>query len=207
MPLPPQILFSPQNGASTCDVLPTAYPAWLATQMALFSASDASGTPTYTNNSPLPYPMGCAQNQVVTFKATDNCGLNTTKTATFSTSDNQSPVVSQPPSTILIACQPGNAHLDSIGNWIRQHAYMNVSDACTPDEDLAYSMIVNGAVCDSAQVLDSLFASFADGCGFKLVGAQTYANVLGTIRVDFFVSDDCGNSTFAGQASIGEDTG
>ena len=92
--LPPLVGSPPQNGSAPCAQLATAYPNWLATQLNTnFMVSDVSGIKSITSNGPAAFPPGCAMPLVVTFRATDNCNLFTTRTATFTTSDPSPPVV------------------------------------------------------------------------------------------------------------------
>jgi len=201
--LPPQVLVSPQNGSSPCANLPTAYPAWLSAQMAAFQASDPSGIASYTNNSPLPYPPGCAGNTVVTFRATDNCGLFTTRTATFFTSDTQPPVIADDANDVVAFCALSGPPLPALSAWIQNHATTVASDACTPTNNLVWSMQINGNTIDSAGVVAAFQASFANGCGPQTIGGVSYNKVRGKVTVDFFVADACGLITPAGQADFG----
>ena len=201
--LPPVVSVPPQNGSAPCEQLTTAYPAWLAQQMSLFSANDVSGIKSYTNNGPASFPPGCAMPLTVTFRATDNCNLFTTATAKFTTSDTKPPVILVEPVDTVAYCSPGGNQLAKLGEWIHQHAYMQAFDSCSLTSLLTYTMLVNGTPKDSAGVVASFLASYANGCGTQLVGSQTYNKVRGTVRVDFFVKDACGNSAFAGQAMFG----
>jgi gliding motility-associated-like protein len=200
---PPVISGFPQNGSAPCAQLGTAYPAWLAQQMANFNAFDLSGVKSYTNNAPPTFPDGCVAPLTVIFKATDYCNLNNTVTAIFTTSDNTPPVVTVEPKDTVAYCSPTNGHITALNDWISNHAYLVASDACMSDSFLVVTMQVDGAPQDSAGVVAEFLASYADGCGTKLVGSQTYNKVRGLVRVDFFVRDACGNSTFAGQAMFG----
>lgn len=199
----PAISGFPQNGSAPCDQIATAYPNWLAQQMSVFTAVDASGIKSYSNNAPVPFPDGCAVPQVVTFKVTDNCNFQSTTTAAFSTSDNTPPVIVVEPMDTVAYCSPDDDHLNALGEWISTHAYMTAMDACMSDSFLIYKMEVNGTPSDSAQVVAAFLASYANGCDSQLIGNQMYGKVRGTVRVDFFVDDACGNSTFAGQAMFG----
>ncbi len=200
--LPPQILAGPQNGSSLCKFLPTAYTSWLNAQMTAFNASDATGPVIYTNNAPINYPVGCVQPVTVTFRATDQCGLHSTQTATFSSSDTQAPVVIQNAQDLVAACSPpDNNHLIALGNWIHDRADIIAQDSCPGP--LAYIMKVNGQVKDSAGVVNAFLASFNGGCDSVMLGSQTYAKVRGYVRVDWSVQDPCGNITPAGQGVFG----
>jgi gliding motility-associated-like protein len=198
---PPTIIFGPQNGSSACEVLATAYPAWLAAQMLAFTANDPSGIKSLTNNGPASFPPGCKVPLTVTFKATDNCNIMLPTTAVFTTSDTQGPVVTVAPKDTIAYCSPGGNQLTKLNEWIHTHAYMQVTDACSPP--LTFIMQVNGTNSDSAAVVAAFLASFANSCGTQLIGSQIVNDVSALVRVDYFVSDACGNQTFAGQAMFG----
>jgi large repetitive protein len=195
--LQPVITVPPQSATVSCAGLPGAYTSWLSTQMSLFRATDASGIVSYTNNAP-PNLALCPVPVTVTFRATDACGFTKTATATFSTSDNAPPVVVSAPKDTAVSC--GN-HLNRLAEFINTRAYSVVTDACSPT--LSWTMLVNGAVCDSLAVQDSLLASFLDPCGTQLIGSQVVNKVRGYVRVDFFAEDPCGNDVFVGQGVFG----
>ncbi len=201
--LPPVVSFPPQNGSAPCEQLATAYPAWLAQQMSLFSATDVSGIKSYTNNGPASFPPGCAMPITVTFRATDNCNLFTTATAKFTTSDTKPPVILVAPKDTVAYCSPGGNQLTKLGEWINKHAYMQAFDSCSLTSLLTYKMEVGGVQKDSAGVVASFLASFANGCGTKPVGSKTYDKVHGTVLVKFTVTDACGNTSTGVQAVFG----
>ncbi|MCB9356078.1 MAG: gliding motility-associated C-terminal domain-containing protein [Lewinellaceae bacterium] len=201
--LPPVIAIPPQNGSAPCEQLASAYPAWLAQQMSIFSANDVSGIKSYTNNGPAAFPPGCAVPLTVTFRATDNCNLFTTATAVFTTSDNKPPVIPVAPMDTVAYCSPGGDHLTKLGEWISAHAFLEAHDSCSQDSFLTYTMQMNGTPSDSAQVVAAFLASYANGCDSQLVGSQWYGKVRGTVLVNFFVTDACGNQAVAGQAMFG----
>jgi gliding motility-associated-like protein len=195
--LQPVITVAPQSATANCATLPGAYSSWLSTQMSLFTATDASGIVSYTNNAPLVYPA-CPTPITVTFRATDACGLTRTATATFTSSDNAPPVVVSVPKDTVVSC--GN-HLAALADFIRTKAYSTVTDACSGT--LNWTMLVNGAVSDSLAVQDSLLASFSRPCGTQLIGSQVVNKIRGYVRVDFFAEDRCGNDVFVGQGVLG----
>jgi gliding motility-associated-like protein len=196
--LPPVITVPPVNGTAPCASLPGAYTAWLAAQMASIIATDASGTPTITNNAP-PGLTSCPAPVTVIFRATDQCGLTATASATFSSSDTQPPTVQVEPKDTIAFC--GN-HQSKLGEFIQTRAYSNVTDLCATN--LTWRMLVNGVERDSAQIAsivqDSILTSV---CGVKLIGSQSYAKVRAYVRVDFFAKDPCMNEVFVGQGVFG----
>jgi gliding motility-associated-like protein len=193
----PTITVAPVGTTVNCATLPASYTNWLNAQMAAFTATDASGTPTYSNNAP-PTLAACPGPQVVQFRANDQCGLFSSVTVTFSTSDNQPPNVVVEPQDTIAYC--GN-HLARLGEFIQTHAYSTVTDPCSPN--LTWVMLVNGQVRDSLGVQAELLASFANPCGVQLIGSQTFAKVRGYVRVDFFAYDACDNERFVGQGVFG----
>ncbi|HRI58957.1 MAG TPA: hypothetical protein PK228_04525, partial [Saprospiraceae bacterium] len=199
--LPPAISIFPQNGAAPCEQLSTAYPAWLAQQMSVFTAVDVSGIKSYTNNAPIPFPPGCTVPITVTFRATDNCNSHSTATAVFTTSDNKPPVMVAPAKDTVAYCSPANNHLTQLGAWIHNHGYAVVVDSCS--SPLTHTMQIGGVTKDSAQVVAAFLASFANGCGTQLVGSQTYNKIRGKVTVDFYATDACGHSAFVDQATFG----
>lgn len=149
---PPTIIFGPQNGSSPCETLSTTYPAWLAAQMAAFTANDPSGIKSLTNNAPATFPSGCTMPLTVTFKATDNCNFMIPTTATFTTSDTKSrKVVLVEPKDTIAYCSAGNNHLNKLNEWISTHAYMQVIDSCSGP--ITFMMEINGMPIDSAGIV------------------------------------------------------
>ena len=194
--LPPQILVVAQNGSAPCQQLPTAYNNWLANQTSSFFASDATGPVIYTNTAPASYPSGCIQPLTITFKATDQCNLTSTQTVTFSSADNQAPVVIEEAKDKMVACSPpDNNDLIALGNWIASKAGIVAVDSCPGP--LSYLMEINNQAKDSAGVVNAYLASFSNGCS-QMAGSQS--NLRAFVKVDWFVLDACGHLSDAGQA-------
>jgi len=201
--LPPSISVFPQNGTASCTQLNTAYPAWLATQMANFTASDPSGIQALTNDAPPSFPPGCKVPLLVTFRAIDNCGIANPITATFSTADNQPPVILGAPKDTVAYCTSVASPLNALGNWINKKGYLQTIDSCTEQNLLQYEMKIGGLVRDSAQVVAALLASYANGCMDMTIGTTNYPKVRGKVTVTFSVKDACGNTATAGTATFG----
>ena len=200
---PPTISTFPQSGSALCGAMPAAYTNWLNAQMTAFTPNDPSGIATKTNNAPPVFPSGCPVPLTVVFRATDNCGLIVTTTAVFTVSDLSVPTSLQEPADTVFYCAYDGSHVPKIADWISKRGYLVAADDCTPANELEYFMEVNGALSDSLQVLDSLWASFAKPCDFKLVGNTTYPKVAGVVRVDFFARDRCDKIGFLGQGVLG----
>lgn len=199
--LPPLITGYPQDGSAACEQLATAYPAWRALQIATFAATDASGIKALTNNAPPTFPPGCKMPLTVMFKAIDNCMIQLPVMVTFTTSDTEGPVIITPPKDTVAYCSQSDNELAKLREWISTKAYSQVFDSCS--YPLTYTMQIGGIDRDSAQVVTAFLASFANGCDTLTVGNQSFAQVHGFVSVNFFVEDDCGNSTFMGNADFG----
>jgi gliding motility-associated-like protein len=199
--LPPQITGYPLDGAAPCQLLSTAYPAWLATQIAAFSATDASGVASLTNNAPAVFPAGCKVPLTVRFKALDNCAFQQNVDVIFSTSDNIGPVVVKAPRDTVAYCSQNDNELVKLREWINKKAYSQAFDSCS--FPLSYTMKIGGDLKDSAQVVSAFLASFAGGCKTQTIGSQNFSKVHGFVSVDFFVQDACGKETFMGNADFG----
>ncbi|MEZ4943427.1 MAG: gliding motility-associated C-terminal domain-containing protein [Saprospiraceae bacterium] len=201
---PPVVNSAPQNGSASCTQVSTAFPAWVAAQMANFTATDPSGIASKTNNAPGAITGNCPAPVTVTFTVTDSCGFSTTRTATFTTIDNQGPDILRAPQDSLAACSPpaGN-HLAVLSDWIHRRAGLLVKDSCSADNAIQYSMQINGLAVDSAQIVAAFQDSLTLGCGPQTLGGQNHPKVRGVIGVDFFTQDACGNTTYAGRARFG----
>ena len=198
--LPPQVNSNPQNGSAPCAQASTAYPAWLAAQMANFWAVDPSSPVVYSNSGPAVFPPGCAGPLTVVFRATDQCGLRSTRTATFTTSDMQPPFIVQPPKDSLSACAPDSNHIKALGDWIGRRARLIARDSCSAESEQRVDFFINGVQRDSAQIVAAFLASFTDGCGPQIINGVTVPKVRAKITVDFFAKDPCDNQTYAGKA-------
>lgn len=201
--LPPTVSQFPQNGSAPCSQIPTAYPAWIAAQMANFTASDPSGIHHYENNAPLPFPPGCTAPVTVRFKVFDNCQLVFPVDATFTSFDNQPPVVVQDPRDTVAYCSPTNAYLTEVGKWIKNHGYLQAYDSCSAASYFTYRMKIGGVERDSAQVVAALQASFSGACGSQIIGNKQYDKVRGKVLVEFLTKDACNNEASMGEALFG----
>lgn len=199
--LPPQITGYPQHGSAPCEQLATAYPLWLANQIVLFNATDASGVKSLTHNGPPVFPAGCKEPLMVRFKAVDNCQFQQNVDVIFTTADTESPVLIIAPKDTVAYCSATDNELAKLREWISTKAYHQVFDSCS--YPLSYTMKIGNVLKDSAQVVTAFLASFSGGCGPHVIGNQNYSKVHGFVSVDFYVQDDCGNETFMGNADFG----
>lgn len=201
---PPTVLTPPQNGAAPCTQVASAYPAWLAAQMANFKAGDPSGIAAYSNNAPPAITGDCPPPLTVTFTATDSCGYFVSRTAVFSVIDDKGPdVVSAPRDSVVYCTASDPNYLLALGDWISRRGRLTAKDSCTADQALSYSMQVNNADIDSAQVVAAFLASFASGCSEQQIGNQVFQKVHGLVSVDFYATDACGKSSLIGNADFG----
>ncbi len=200
--LPPTVLSAPQNGSTPCTQADSAYPAWIAAQMAAFQAEDPSGVASYTNDAPSALSGHCPSPLTVTFTATDSCGYSATRTAVFTVVDNKGPDIVRPPQDSVVACSPpAQNYVNALAHWIARKAGLIARDSCTPDTALQHTMQIGGTPVDSAQVVAVFLAALGSGaCQTVQIGNQTYDRVRATVAVDFFARDACNNITYLGQA-------
>ena len=198
--LPPQILVSPLDITVSCENADSLYLDWITQQMDDFDAVDASPI-TYTNDGPALYPDGCATSVTVIFTATDLCGLKSTREATFTTADLDPPVVTTVPLDSVAYCSFGGNEVDALADWINREARMAYFDACSDLDEQTVTMYINGNLRDSAEVVAAFLNSFSDGCGPQMIGGTMYDKVRGSVTVDFFVTDPCDSTTYAGKAT------
>ena len=190
----PTISVQPLNGSAPCEELPAAYNNWLAQQMALFTATDASGIQSYSNNAP-PSLAECPVPVTVTFKATDNCGFFRTTTAVFSSSDTNPPTVLQEPKDTFAYCDHYTVPLST---FIASRANAQIAEACSPF--VTWSMEVDGVEYDSIQLFTLLADSLAlNECKTVQVGNQQLGKVRAYLDIDFYATDACGNEAYVGK--------
>ena len=201
--LPPTVSSFPQNGSAPCSQIPTAYPAWVAAQMANFVASDPSGIKEYRNNATFPFPPGCTAPVTVKFTVEDQCGVLFPTTAVFSSFDNQPPIAVSSPRDTVGYCSANNDYLIELGKWISKRAYLQAFDSCSTPNYFSYRMQIGGVSRDSAEVVAALQASFSGNCSTQIIGNKTYNKVRGMILVEFLAKDACGNEGSMGEAMFG----
>jgi len=190
----PTLTVLPQNGSAPCEELPGAYTNWLAQQMAVFKAVDASGIQSYSNNAP-PALADCPVPVTVTFTATDNCGFFRSTTAVFSSSDTNPPTVLQAPKDTFAFCDQYTVRLSS---FIQSKANAQIAEACSPF--VVWTMEIGGIQYDSVQLFTILADSLAvNACRTVQVGNQVLSNVRAYLDVDFYATDACGNEAYVGQ--------
>ncbi|MBW3518360.1 gliding motility-associated C-terminal domain-containing protein [Flavobacterium sp. NKUCC04_CG] len=178
---PPVISIVAANKTVECDGTgnTAALNDWLASHGGAVATDGCSVTPvTWTHNFTVLTAGTCAgsQNAVVTFTATDACGNKSTTTATFAIVDTTAPVITVAPQNKTVECD-GLGNLDEFNEWLR---------------------ISGGAVAK-------------DGCGavtwsYLIEDTNTTCGKAGTVIVDFFAKDSCGNTAFKQAAFIIVDT-
>lgn len=147
VPPPITVECSAQGGTPATD---PAIAAWLA----MASAGDACGQASLADDAPDLFPSGCPPGveTVVTFTATDECGLETTGTSTVTIVDTSPPVIDVQP----VLGDGGCAFL-----WPPQHGYVDfgVGDTGIGGYDVCDGVSFAFSTCDSSQPED------ADGMG------------------------------------------
>lgn len=153
--------------------------AWLASHGGAVAADGCSNTAvTWKHNFTALTAGTCAgsRNAVVTFTATDSCGNAATTTATFSIVDTTAPNFTVLPQNKTVECD-GLGNLDEFNTWLGNHAGAQATDGC-------------GTVTWSYLIEDT----------------NTTCGKAGTVIVDFFAKDSCGNTAFKQAAFIIVDT-
>lgn len=113
------------------------------------------------------------------WRVEDACGNATEKTQTILVIDDTAPLISQAAADRRVACNPG-VDPDAIFNeWIAQRGSALADDNCTPAEDLTWAAYNAGT--DEPAALPAVSCPAADG-------------ILRQRRVDFIVTDECGNT-------------
>ncbi|MBP7821319.1 MAG: gliding motility-associated C-terminal domain-containing protein [Saprospiraceae bacterium] len=130
---PPVIQGNITNGTSTCSTARIDYTNWLNAQRAALSATDAGCglTSDYiTDNAEDPNSItNFCGSFTVTFTATDNCGLSSTRVATFTVMDQGIPTLITPASDMVFTCSGANPY-SAFQNWIDTHGGAQASDDC-----------------------------------------------------------------------------
>jgi len=130
-------------------------------------ASDICGgvswTNDYTNN--LSDECGATGSVLVTFVATDACGLSSSTSATVTVGDSAPPTITTTSSDLTVECD-GSGNVADINAWLASNGGAAVTDDC------------------STVTWTNDFSGLSDDCG-----------ETGTATVTFTATDDCGNST------------
>ena len=141
------------------------YEAWLANHGGA-TAIDGCSEVTWSNNSEGLVPgCGTTASATVTFIATDACGNADSTTATFSIVDNTPPVITRGASALTVDCD-GEGNLAQLQTWLDNHGGALATDNC-------------GEV---SWQNNYQFAEFETTCCNS-----------GSVRVEFYAFDDCGN--------------
>ncbi len=161
---PPTITGNPVSATEDCATAD--YATWLAAQRAAFTAVDnGCGLAALTDDAPATINTNCETVDVV-FTATDQCGLTSSVTVTYTVEDNDDPVIT-PPATTAVTIQCTGVPSDPI-TQIMNYAQNNlaVTDNC-------------GTVTWAND-----FTGLNGGCG----------GTTGTAAVTYTASDGCGNT-------------
>ena len=181
----------PQDEGSAC--VTADFAGWLAAQQTTIEngASDNCNGITVTNNAPVNF-TGCGAVAVV-FTVSDDCGQNTTTSATYTVTDGTAPTFTVPADT-LVTC---GADTDPSALGIPT----DLDDNCTPTSGLDpnFSDVVSPGSCPSETTISRTW-TLNDGCGNTTSMVQTI-EVRDTTAPDFTLPLD-----FVGSCSAASDT-
>jgi len=113
------------------------------------------------------------------WRVEDACGNATEKTQTLFVIDESAPVISQVAADRRVACNPGVDPDAIFAEWIAMHGNALAEDNCTLAGDLSWSAFNSGS--SEPATLPAISCPAAEG-------------VLRQRRVDFVVTDECGNT-------------
>ncbi len=178
---PPVISIVAENKTVECDGAgnTAALNDWLASHGGAVATDGCSVTPvTWSHNFTVLTAGTCAgsQNAIVTFTATDACNNKSTTTATFAIVDTTAPTITVAPQNLTVECD-GLGNLDAFNAWLATSGGAVATDGC-------------GTVTWSYLIEDT----------------NTTCGKAGTVIVDFFAKDSCGNTSFKQAAFIIVDT-
>ena len=158
---PPVITGFPSDATEGCATAD--YAAWIAAQRAAFAAIDnGCGLANLSDDAPATFDESCSS-LVVTFTATDVCGLTATAEATYAVRDLSGPVITPPANTnVTLICDGVNDPIQMIQDF---------SDNLTAVDDCGNVTWSNN------------FTELINGCGGD----------TGEASVEYAAEDDCGN--------------
>lgn len=125
--------------------------AWLDNN-AGFTATDRCSDVNWTYfPRPIKIDNTCDFSVTVTFTATDTCGNQASKTATFMSEDKTAPVFTVPPSDYEVECDP-ETNLAQFLAWVDSHGNAEAADNCHADPppcpDYSYSRNLDKSACN-----------------------------------------------------------
>ena len=109
---------------------------------------------------------GATGSVTVIFTASDECGNNSTSTATFTIEDYTLPKIHALASDLIVECD-GNGNTTEFNNWLDNNGGATATD-----------------ICGNVNWINSFSGNLNDGCG-----------ATGSTIITFTVSDDCGNTS------------
>ena len=146
------------------------------------SFTDDCSVVTVTNNAPASLSGDqCGAGATVTFTGCDPCGRCVTTSGTFTSSDNDAPILIAPSQDLTVQCDGSNNSGD-YQNWLNTAGGAQVTDACTPD-DADITVTNNAGVIFGCDFVDVTF-TFSDPCGNAVTSEATFTaidNIVPTI--------------------------
>ena len=135
------------------------------------TASDICSNVTWTNNATKPFQKGCDSTQIVTFTASDSCGLSQSTTAAFHVFDNDPPRLITPASDLNTTCS--STVQAQVTAWLNNNGGAVAVDDCTPVSWTHNYDGLTGGCTLSAHVTFLVH----DQCGFTTPTTATFAVV------------------------------
>jgi len=139
------------------------------------SITDDCSLVTVTNNAPASLAGDqCGAGATVTFTGCDPCGRCVSTVGTFTSSDNDDPILVAPAQDLTVQCD-GNNNSGDYQNWLNTFGGAQVVDACTPDDNDIVVTNNAGAVfgCDFVDVT----FTFTDPCGNFVTSEATFTAI------------------------------
>ncbi len=165
-------------------------------------ASDVCGEVTWSNDYGSFDPGACNGDEsvTVTFTATDDCGLNSTTTATLTINDTTDPVWEKTPVDLIIECNGSTDPYDQVQHWLDAVGFGEAEDDCSL---IIYSNDFTAVEteCETAAVGVDVTFRATDACGnfseevANIQIIDTYPPIITSPAKDTIVEcDGAGNS-------------
>ncbi len=179
---PPSITTPASNETVECDGAgnTTELNAWLANHGGAMASDTCCGTDVIWSNDFTDLSDDCGEigSALVTFTATDCCGLSSTIQATFTIEDTTPPSITTPASDETVECD-GAGNTTELNAWLANHGDAVASETC----------------CGTDVTWGNDFTTLSDDCG-----------ETGSATVTFTATDACGNFSRTEATFTSEDT-
>mmetsp|Transcript_10251 Transcript_10251/g.41752 ORF Transcript_10251/g.41752 Transcript_10251/m.41752 type:complete len:1576 (+) Transcript_10251:139-4866(+) len=139
--------------------------------------SDDCSVVTVTNDAPASLSGNqCSAGTTVTFTGCDDCGACVTTSASFTSVDNEDPVLTSPAQDEIVECD-GTNNNGEFQTWINTFAGATVVDACTPDDaDITVTNNLGSGSIMGCDFVDVTF-TFTDPCGNFVSSEATFTAI------------------------------